>query len=150
MKYFFWVVIILSMTSFKKANDNSGDKIIGKWVASKEKNLVVRIFRSGVEFKATIVWFDDSDDKSHPMNIRIDTRNPDKSLRTRKIIGLEVLTGLIYNEKEKQWQNGHIYDPSSGKTYCAKAWLTNDSCLKVRGFWHFEFLGQTMCFIKTL
>lgn len=150
MKYIILIVIMLSMTSFKKMDIGNGDRIIGKWVASKERNLVVRVFRSGAEFKATIVWFDDSDDKSQPMNIRCDTKNPDKSLRTRKLIGLEVLSGLIYNDKDKEWQNGHIYDPSTGKTYCAKVWLTGDGCLEVRGFWHFEFLGQTMCFIKTL
>lgn len=150
MKYIFLAVIIFSATSFKKTDNGNGDQIIGKWIVNKERNLIVRVFRSGETFKAAIVWFDDSDDKTQPMTIRCDTKNPDKNLRARKVIGLEVLNGLTYNEEKKEWQNGHIYDPSTGKTYNAKACLTNDGCLEVRGFWHFEFLGQTMCFIKTL
>ena len=82
------------------------------------------------------------------MNERRDTKNPDKTLRTQKIIGMEVMHGLMYNIKEDEWQDGRIYDASSGKDWNAKAWLTKDGCLKVRGFWHFEFLGQNMCFKK--
>lgn len=149
MKYVAFAAVIISMTSFKNPKGNSGDKIIGKWIAIEDKNVIVQVYRSGTEFKARIIWFDDSDDKGRPMATRCDTKNPDKNLRSRKLIGLEVLRGLTYNADEDEWQDGHIYDPSSGKEYCAKAWLTGDGNLKVRGYWHFEVFGQNICFTKT-
>lgn len=148
MKYSLAVLILLFSSSFKKPS-TIGDSIIGRWIASEDKNLIVQVYKTGSEYKAVVSWFDDSDDKSHPMNTRYDTKNPDKALRTRKLIGLPVLRGLTYNEREAEWQDGHIYDPSSGKEYNAKAWLTDDGILKVRGYWRFEVLGRNMCFIRT-
>jgi uncharacterized protein (DUF2147 family) len=110
--------------------------IVGRWMSS-EKNLEVEVYQRGTEFKARVIWFDDSDDKSNPMSTRCDKKNPDKSLRSRKVLGLEVLNGLTYNNEDKGWQDGQIYNPSSGKDWNAKAWLTSDGRLKVRGFWHF-------------
>lgn len=148
MKYVAVAAIIISLSAFKKPISNEADKIVGKWLASDDKNLIVQVYKSGNEFKANIVWFDDSHDKTRPMGTRCDAKNPDKNLRTRKLIGLEVLRGLTYNADDDEWQDGHIYDPSTGKEYCAKAWLTGDGNLKVRGYWHFEFLGQNMSFTK--
>ncbi|MBC6489640.1 DUF2147 domain-containing protein [Flavihumibacter stibioxidans] len=149
MKYVALAAIIVSMTSFKTPKQYNADKIVGKWLANEDKNVIVQIYKSGNEYKAKIVWFDDSDDKARPMATRCDSKNPDKSLRNRKLLGLEVLTGLTYNADEEEWQGGHIYDPSSGKEYAAKAWLTTEGMLKVRGYWHFEIFGQNMCFTKT-
>lgn len=149
MKYIALAAIIVSMTSFKTPKSTNADKIVGKWIANEDKNIIVQVYKSGAEFKAKIVWFDDSDDKTRPMTTRCDTKNPDKTLRGRKLIGLEVLRGLTYNADDDEWQDGHIYDPSSGKEYCAKAWINSDGCLKVRGFWRFEIFGQNMCFTKT-
>lgn len=149
MKYVAFAAIIISMASFKKSVSNGADNIVGKWIASDDKNLIVQVYRTGNEYKASIVWFDDSDVKTKPMAARCDTKNPDKNLRTRKLIGLDVLSGLTYNADDDEWQDGHIYDPSSGKEYNAKAWLTSDGNLKVRGYWHIQMLGQNMCFSKT-
>lgn len=125
------------------------DAITGKWMSA-EGNLMVQVYKSGNEFKAKVLWFDDTDDKSRPYYTRYDTKNPDNSLRSKKILGMEVMHGLVYNASDEEWQDGRIYDASSGKDWNAKAWLTKEGCLKVRGFWHFEFLGQTMCFKKVL
>jgi len=78
------------------------------------------------------------------MNERCDSKNPVVSLRTNKIIGLEVMHGLVYDVDDNEWKDGRIYDSSMGKDSNAKAWLTNDGVLKVRGFWHFEFPGKNM------
>lgn len=139
----FFINLVLSFACFAQTKT---DAILGKWMAE-EKNLEVEIFKAGNEYKGIVVWFDDTDDKTIPMNMRCDRKNPDKLLRYRKIIGLEVMHGLTYNQDDEEWQGGRIYDSSSGKDWNAKAWL-KDGFLKVRGFWHFEFLGQTMRFKK--
>ena len=121
--------------------------ILGKWM-SEEKNLEVEIFKDGNQYKSTVVWFDDSDDKNIPMALRYDTKNPDKNLRGRKVIGLEVMNGLVYNAEDDEWQSGRIYDASTGKDWNVKAWLNKDGILKVRGYWHFPIFGETMSFNK--
>jgi uncharacterized protein (DUF2147 family) len=148
VKNIFLSLLLISICSFKNIASTNSEKIIGKWLASEDKNLVVEVYKSGNEFRAKIIWFDDSDDKSKPMAERCDTKNPDKKLRTRKIIGLQVMQGLVYNAGDDEWKGGQIYDASSGKQWNAKAWLTTDGCLKVRGYWHFEFMGQNICFKK--
>ena len=148
MKNFLLALLLLPFCSFKYAAISNSDAIVGKWMSTEDNNLEVEVYKIGTEYRAKIIWFDDSDDKSRPMGERRDTKNPDKALRTRKIIGLEVMHGLVYNQDDDEWQDGRIYDASTGKDWNAKAWLAKDGCLKVRGFWHFEFLGQNMCFKK--
>jgi uncharacterized protein (DUF2147 family) len=115
---------------------------------SSDNNLEVEIYRTQADFKAKVIWFDDTDDKTKPMNERLDEKNHDKALRTRKIIGMEALRNLKYNEDDDEWQDGIIYDSSTGKEWNAKAWLTDDATLKVRGYWHFTLFGQNMTFKK--
>jgi uncharacterized protein (DUF2147 family) len=148
MKNILAIFLLSALCSFKKSADNSADSIIGKWMNAEDNNLEVEIYKSGNEYKAKVIWFDDSDDKSRPMAERCDTKNPDKALRNRKIVGMEVMYGLVYNLNDDEWQDGRIYDSSSGKEWSAKAWLAKDGSLKVRGYWHFEFLGQNMHFKK--
>lgn len=148
MKYILLILLLYPLSSFKNIASTHTDDIIGKWMNSEDNNLEVEVYKSGNEYKARIIWFDDTDDKTRPMAVRCDIKNPDKSLRARKIIGLEVMHGLVYNEDDDEWQDGRIYDASTGKEWNAKAWINKDGCLKVRGYWHFEFLGQNMCFKK--
>lgn len=147
-KFLFSPFLVITLIVSAAAQYNS-DGITGRWM-SMENNLEVEIYKTKNEYKARVIWFDDSDDKSRPMNVRCDRKNPNEALRNRKLIGLEVMHGLMYKADDNEWQNGRIYDASSGKDWNAKAWLTNDGLLKVRGFWHFEFLGQNMCFKKAL
>ena len=123
----------------------AGDDILGAWM-SVQNNVMVEVFKVGKEFKARIIWFDDTDDPSRPMHDRRDIENPDKSLRNQKILGSIVLRGLRYYPRNKVWKNGYVYDATSGRTWNASAWLMKNGRLKVRGYWHFQFLGQNMYF----
>ncbi|RYE11659.1 MAG: DUF2147 domain-containing protein [Sphingobacteriaceae bacterium] len=121
------------------------DKILGKWM-SVEKNVMVNVYKNGNKYAAKLVWFDDSDDKSKPMNTRVDYKNPDKSLQNRKLIGMEVVDNLAYNPSTNSWENGEIYDAKNGRTWSSAATITSDDVLKVTGYWHFKFLGRSMMF----
>ena len=59
-----------------------------------------------------------------------DDNNPNKSLRNRPILGLEVLSGFTANGD--QWR-GHIYSPQEGKTYRAILSRDESGQLKVKG-----------------
>jgi uncharacterized protein (DUF2147 family) len=121
------------------------DKICGKWI-SEEKNVIVQVYKAGNEYNAKLVWFDDADDHSKPMNSRVDYKNPDKKLQNRKLIGMEVVDNLTYNPATNSWENGIIYDAKSGHNWSSAAYITDEGLLKVTGYWHFKFLGKTMTF----
>lgn len=150
MKFLFIALFFFQLHPVKLSGQNNTDAIIGKWINSGDKNLEVEVFKTGREYKGKVIWFDDTDDKLRPMKERRDFNNPDKILRERKILGLEVLHGLHYDADGEEWRNGTIYDPSSGKTWNAKVWIASDGSLKVRGYWHISLLGQTMSFYKLL
>lgn len=153
MKQKYWlcgslILMQLIMVSFsppliKQRGDP--DRIVGKWITEK-KNLIVQVYRSKNEYKAKVLWFNDKDDLSRPMNIRTDYHNPDPALRDRKLIGMEVLKKLTYNNGTDSWEKGTIYDAQHGKEWSSYAYLTDDGLLRVTGYWQFKFISKSMDF----
>lgn len=146
MKYI--ITSVFTIISFFCVAQNNPDAIIGKWISIPQKNLIVEVFKEKNEYKGKILWFNDNDDKTKPMNTRLDDNNSDPNLRKRKVLGLEVLDNLVYNAKNNRWESGKIYDAKSGRIWSSSAWMKKDSTLLVRGFWHFEFIGQSLTFKK--
>jgi uncharacterized protein (DUF2147 family) len=149
LKLFFCYIFIFFCATRLAPAINQCDRIIGRWI-SLQHNVIVQVYKDSTTFKGKVLWFDDSDDKSQPMNIRTDTKNPNMGLRRRKILGLDVVEGLTYNAEHNDWQNGKIYDVKTGRIWSSTIKLENDSILKIRGFWHFEFIGKTMTFKRLL
>jgi len=140
------MIIGSGVTGYAK-NFSECDQICGKWL-SVEKNLAVQIYRDGGDFRARIIWFKDSDDKSRPMETRLDTSNPNKGLRTRKILGMSILENLVYKPKTNSWEKGIIYDAVHGRYWDSWAYITPEGALKVTGYWHFKFIGKTLTFTR--
>jgi uncharacterized protein (DUF2147 family) len=115
---------------------------VGQWITEK-KDLIVEVYVTGSEYKARIVWFSGK----HSVENMLDKKNPNPLLRTRKVLGMDVLEGLSYNESDKCWDNGYIYDATSGKTWSATARFDQQADkLTVRGYWGFEILGKSLKF----
>ncbi|MDB5134704.1 MAG: hypothetical protein JWP37_1307 [Mucilaginibacter sp.] len=119
------------------------DQICGKWMSS-EKNLIVQVYKDKDHFRAKIIWF--KDDPSKPMGEWSDAKNPNPSMRTRKILGMDVLDDLKYDTKSNSWEDGTIYDAKNGKEWSASAYISKQGLLKVKGYWHFKIFGRTMVF----
>ena len=68
-----------------------------------------------------------------------DRLNPDRSLRDRPLIGIDILNGLARAGSNK-WKGGQLYDPRTGKTYHAKIKLLDDDMLKISGC-----IGPRLC-----
>ena len=147
MKYF--TTSILAILGLSLASTlslaQSPDAILGKWIATNGK-CIVEIYKQEKEFKARIVWF--TQGNKAPINEWKDDKNPDPSLRGRKLLGMDILHGLHYDAGNKEWVDGMIYDPTSGKEWDSVVWLTNDNFLKVKGYWLFKFLSKTSTFKK--
>ncbi len=143
MKYVL-LICFFCATLIKTNAQNKQDEILGKW-ESTEKNLIVQVYKDGNIYRAKVLWFSNTDTLT-PVEQKMDLKNPNKSLRTRKIVGLDVLSGMVYNPKQNKYFNGKIYDSSSGKTYNATAWLSDANTLNVRGYYLVRLLGKTLDF----
>ena len=137
------IFLVFSLSILKGGTIPPAELICGKWESS-EKNLVVQVFMTDDKFNAKIIWFRDGD--TEKMSTWCDVRNPDPALRSRKILGMSVLSGLNYHESSKSWEDGMIYDAKHGRFWNSSAYIDKHGDLKVEGYWHFKFIGRTMTF----
>ncbi|HET8828221.1 MAG TPA: DUF2147 domain-containing protein [Pelobium sp.] len=121
--------------------------ILGKWISTK-KNVIIEVYKTSNQFQAKVLWFDDRDDLSRPMRSRLDIHNPNKNLRDQRILGMDILEGLTYNPEKHRWEKGKIYDPTSGRHWSSVVYFNKQKQLEVKGYWKFEFLCQTLAFVR--
>jgi hypothetical protein len=82
--------------------------------------------------------------KPKERNMR-DSKNPDEALRDQRVLGMVVMKGFHWNEKQEHWEGGTIYDPTDGASYRAFIW-SEDGNLKVRGYRLIGWFGRTETF----
>lgn len=140
------LTLLLTLNHQVETNaQTTGDAILGRWTSA-DKKLVVQMYRQGNEYRGKMVWFKDDDSK--PMDEWTDKHNPDPKLRNRKLLGMDVVTGLTYKPKGKSYENGAIYEAKTGKTWSASVKLDGNDVMKVKGYWHLKFIGRTMIFTR--
>ena len=144
IKYLAFILLTMFVTATSAGGVSICDQVCGKWYAP-ENNLVIQIYKDGDQFRAKIISFK-CDKPGETLENCLDISNPDPSLRSRKIVGTNVLSDLRYNAGTKSWEGGMIYDSHNGRYWNASARMDNDGTLKVKGYWHFKFIGRTMTF----
>lgn len=100
--------------------------ISGRWV-TQSKDGVVEIYQCGAALCGKLSKFLVNPPAGPGAK---DVNNPDKALRSRTILGMNVLTGFTSDGKE--WR-GQIYDPKSGKTYRSIVYKGKSGNLVVKG-----------------
>ena len=64
----------------------------------------------------------------------LDENNKNKSLRSRTIVGINVLSGFSIDDTEqKNFKDGKVYDPRRGREFKSNIYLKEDGSLKVEG-----------------
>lgn len=116
---------------FLSAAAQEANKIEGIWW-NDEKTTRIEVKQTDGKYTGTIVYL--VPEKYENGKALVDKENPDEKLRNRSLIGLQILKGLEYDAKAKEWKGGSIYDPQSGKTYDCYVWLENNDLLKLKGF----------------
>lgn len=113
--------------------------VVGKWKLE-DGTAIVEVYRQGDVFNGKIVWLEKpTEADGTPAK---DGNNPDPKLRSRQLIGLNMLSGLAMSGEE--YKGGSIYDPGNGKTYNCSMKVEGD-VLKVRGSLDKKgLLGRTM------
>jgi len=143
----YFIIFFSSFSFFAHSQINPlANKICGKWI-SKEKNLIIQIYKHSDDFRSKILWFKKGD-RHKDIHEYVDDKNPDPELRDRKIIGMDIVDGLKYNEKTNSWENGKIYDAYHGRFWDSSAVISDEGFLKVTGYWKFKWIGKTITFTR--
>ena len=113
--------------------------VVGKWKLE-DGSAIVEVYQEGDVFNGKIVWLKNPTEADG--SPAVDSNNPDAKLRSRQLIGLNMLSGL--KQKGGEYSGGSIYDPGNGKTYNCSMKVEGDT-LKVRGSLDKRgLLGRTM------
>ena len=136
--------IILPLLSFNTHAENSTDTVLGYWA---NESSILHIQQSANTLTATVFAIRDplylaDEDAGIPGMPRRDDQNSDETLRSRPIIGLNLLSEYKYGGK--RWE-GKIYDPESGNIYSSRMERDGEN-LKMRGYIGVPWVGRTAIF----
>lgn len=123
-----FVVAMMTMTSvFAQA-----DKIVGNYSAERGGvKSKVKVFKYNDGYRAQVTWVDNL--KKEDGSIRCDEKNPNAEKRKVRADQIVLIDKVTYNEKDKEWGNGKIYDPTSGKVFTVKLYFKDEKTLTVKG-----------------
>jgi len=129
----FAVLICISCQVFAQ------DEILGYWM-DQDKARIIEIYQANNRFHGRIVWLKDSLDVfGQPLR---DVMNNNPKLRSRKVIGLNMLTN--YRWDDDVWRKGDIYNYRSGNDYSGKIRINENGDLRLKGYYSLLwFLGRT-------
>ena len=142
MLFLFLTMRILLILLLVSTNCVSQSSILGKWTtiddeSGKARSIVEIVERSSKVFGKIIKLYPNPEEDPDPI---CDKCPADDARFNKKIIGLEIIRDMIW--EEKTLAEGTILDPESGKIYQCKIWLEGED-LKVRGYWGPFFRTQT-------
>ncbi|NQU63714.1 MAG: DUF2147 domain-containing protein [SAR324 cluster bacterium] len=102
------------------------DAVLGLWLTNKEPDATqIEIVKCGEKYCGKIA-------KTKTVGA-LDKENPDESLRSRKLVGLDMIYDFVYDAEDNRWTDGFIYNPEDGKTYDCRMWLEEANILSVKG-----------------
>lgn len=134
--------ILLVSVYFLISGSSMSQSIEGVWKTIDDETgkarSVVEIFeRDGKFFGKIIKLFREEGEDQDPTCTEC---QGDK--KGKKIIGLEIIADMEYDEGDEEYSKGEILDPENGKVYDCKLWV-EDQTLKVRGYVAFFYRTQT-------
>lgn len=131
------LLLLFAAISFSGFSQTS-DAILGKWINSSGE-AHIDISKKGDKFFGKIVWLKAPKDEKG--QAKLDVKNPEANLKTRPILGLEMLKDFVYDDGK--WVDGKIYDPKTGKTYSCNMNIKSNGDLNVRGYIGISLIGRS-------
>ena len=107
----------------------SNERIFGYWLTPGSIVLIENC-DNYVCAKIETIFVDDGRDPK----LILDENNKDKTLRSRAIVGINLLSGfLIKDIEQRDFRGGRIYDPRRGREFKSNLHLKEDGNLEVEG-----------------
>ena len=139
-----WCLSLVMVASAFAVSAVSGDDVRGTyWNAEKTAKIRIYSAKNGKYYGKIEHLVEPNDENGKPKK---DPENPNSDLRDRERLGMIIMKSFEWNEEEKEWQDGTIYDPNNGKTYDGYMYFDGDNTktLKLRGYvMGMTWLGRT-------
>ena len=130
---FFAVLLCAGAALGQCALNDKADNIVGTYSGKQGDDR----FRAKIvklqdgTYRGQVVWRErDRDAKGNKI---LDTKNPDKSLRSKPADQAVLFSGLKYDSKKHCWNGTKIYDPQRGLKASMTAEFTADGRLLIKG-----------------
>lgn len=131
------LLALFSVSSFVSSAQESlndyADGILGDYEVSHQgESSKVRVTKEADgTYTVQVFWVQDRLDKKG--NVRLDEKNPDKSLRNVECDKIVLISGLKYDEEKHKWGDAKIYDPTRGIRANVVCEFRPDGLLRVKG-----------------
>jgi uncharacterized protein (DUF2147 family) len=136
----FFFVLSTALAVYLTAADKEADSVLGLWLNEK-KTSKIEIFKKGDKYYGKLAWLKEPNNKEGKP--KLDVHNPDEKLKTKPILGLEILKDFEY-DGDLEWEDGTIYDPRDGETYSCSMEMSDDKKeLEIRGYIGISLFGKT-------
>lgn len=137
MKRLVTLLLIMMMSALgahgQNVLNNSADNIVGEYEGVQEgykfKAKVTKL--SDGSYRGQVTWMERSKDEQG--HVLLDTKNPDKALRSTPADRIVLFSGLKYDSHKKLWDGCKIYDPLRGIKAKLTASFDKDGRLMLKG-----------------
>ena len=135
-KAFLLIAMLLGLVAGDEAQNtlnNNADAIVGTYSGKQgSDNFRAKITRlKNGTYQAQITWVEhDRDSKGNKL---LDSKNPDKKLRSTPCDRIVLFSSLRYNAKKHRWDDTKIYDPQRGIRANLTVEFVADGRLKLKG-----------------
>ena len=119
------------------------DAIVGVW-QNPTGEARIQIYKQADSFFGKIIWLKEPTKDGEP---KTDSNNPDPSLTSQPIMGLQLLRNFKY-KGNNLWEDGTIYDPKSGNTYSCKITAVGNDKIDIRGYIGISLLGRSETWVR--
>jgi uncharacterized protein (DUF2147 family) len=135
-------LILLSIAILTSLISTAQKEAVEKVWFNPEKTSKIQIYKAvNGNFYGRVIWLKEPNDKNGKP--KTDIRNKDEKLRNQPILGMLIIKKFKKASSANEYEDGTVYDPLSGKTYCGTMSL-NGKELKLRGFiCGINFVGRT-------
>ena len=136
MKRFILLLMTLlsvnAVTAQNTLNDKA-DNIVGTYSGKQgdDKYKVKIVKLTDGTYRGQVIWLEH--DKDAKGNKLLDSKNPDKKLRSTPADRIILFSGLKYNAKKHRWDDTKIYDPQRGLRANLSIEFSADGKLRVKG-----------------
>ena len=125
-------ILLLMLAGLSTAIWAKPDDICGVWLDDNKDGKTEFYKVAPNKYEAKLIWLAKSvDSDGKPL---LDKKNPDKSQRSRELIGQKVME-MDWDEKEKCYILHYAYDPKWGMSGTGKMWVNKDVMTIKAGKW---------------
>ena len=133
-KLLFLIAFLLFVLSISLSAQH--EEITGLWktiddeIPGRVKSVVKIYIKDGKLYGDVVKLFRLPEEDQDPVCDKCDDDDPRKD---QKVLGMTIITEMVLDEDDNEWEDGEILDPKKGKVYDCKLWVENNK-LQVRGY----------------